>query len=157
MYKGNLAATDFKIKLVSLATSHLEGDKEVFETYTAHENNINKNGRIVCSLSEDDIYTLVLQPEHFTNNYYFKIEFEITPFIKDQQNNTIFMSPSREKVVIIKNYKKLSEQENSNNRTPKEEYAVLLQNGFFVHGQAGVFDEINNLDLSQDNNITPTK
>jgi hypothetical protein len=36
-------------------------------------------------------------------------------------------------------------------------YDKLLQNGFYVHGRAGIFDELDYLDLNQTNNILPTK
>jgi hypothetical protein len=36
-------------------------------------------------------------------------------------------------------------------------YDKLLQNGFYVHGRAGIFDELDYSDLNQTNNILPTK
>jgi len=38
-----------------------------------------------------------------------------------------------------------------------EEQKIFLQNGFYVHGRAGVFDEINYEDESFKNQILPTK
>jgi hypothetical protein len=52
--------------------------------------------------------------------------------------------------VIVKNRKNLSDEDT-------QSYDELLQNGFYVHGRAGIFDELDYLDLSQTNNITPTK
>lgn len=43
------------------------------------------------------------------------------------------------------------------NQIEKTKYGELISNGFYVHGQAGIFDEINNIDLNQSNNTTPTK
>jgi hypothetical protein len=37
-----------------------------------------------------------------------------------------------------------------------EEFNKLLCNGFYVHGRAGIIDEINYFDTNQDNQIKPT-
>jgi hypothetical protein len=39
----------------------------------------------------------------------------------------------------------------------KVSYDNLLRNGFYVHGRAGIFDEINYFDQKTTNQITPTK
>jgi hypothetical protein len=38
-----------------------------------------------------------------------------------------------------------------------KEYDLLLKNGFYMHGRAGVFDEINYFDQNPNNEIHPTK
>jgi hypothetical protein len=42
-------------------------------------------------------------------------------------------------------------------RYNEEQYSELLTNGFYVHGRAGVFDEIDYEDENPDNQIKPTK
>lgn len=37
------------------------------------------------------------------------------------------------------------------------DYEKYMRSGFFVHGRAGIFDEISYTDWDQSNNITPTK
>ena len=39
----------------------------------------------------------------------------------------------------------------------KEKYNELLNNAFFVHGRAGIFDDINYFDSDITNQILPTK
>lgn len=43
-----------------------------------------------------------------------------------------------------------------NHNYASDEYRELLQNGFYVHGRAGIFDEIDYFDDDPDNQIKPT-
>lgn len=158
-YSGSSLASDFDLELCSLSTSYLKGNEEIEQ----HYNSIIRNGSFIISDENELVLaklsgkTLSLYQEPTKNNYYFKLEFKIKPYLVTDDGQRINMSSITDRLVIVKNYRYLSEEQNDYGRTPKEEYALLLQNGFFVHGQAGLFDEIDNLDLDQTNNITPTK
>jgi len=59
-------------------------------------------------------------------------------------------STFKQTVGIILNYKNLDYDR-------KIEYDKLLLNGFYVHGKAGIFDEIDYTDKDETNEILPTK
>lgn len=101
---------------------------------------------------------------------YLKINFEVTPFIdttientdnpyvneeniseQDGENKVKALSNTiEESIVLIRDITDISE-------TSKEAYEKLLRNGFYVHGRAGIFNEINYFDENPDNEILPTK
>lgn len=82
--------------------------------------------------------------------FYWKFIVEVTPYAKSEENNVIVGVPFKTMFGIVRDYKSLS------NEDPAK-YSRLLQNGFYVHGRAGIFDEINYFDFNPDNNIMPTK
>ena len=63
--------------------------------------------------------------------------------------------PVYKTIVILPKEEWFKENAQLGNR--KEEYDELLLNGFYVHGRAGIFDEMNYTDLELDNQILPTK
>lgn len=96
---------------------------------------------------------------------YLKIDFEVTPSVSDikedyQTDNTsnqtgenklnILGNTINESIILIREYTKLPTDK-------KQEYNDLLRNGFYVHGRAGIFDEINYFDDDSGNEILPTK
>jgi hypothetical protein len=73
---------------------------------------------------------------------YYKINVIVKPYTsKDNFLNTINRTIG---VVVDYNY------------APKQ-YDELLVNGFYVHGRAGIFNEINYYDSNTTNQISPTK
>ena len=158
-YHGYAWDANFDMSIKSLTTSIYKDSKETILVYKPNENGkiLNEKGKEIASLNKVT-HKLILYSEHLKDNFYFKLEIGIVPYIIDDKGNKVYDSPIYDKIVILKNHKLLeSFIEGEDNKTPREKYNLLMQNGFFVHGQAGVFDEINNLDLSQENNITPTK
>ena len=56
------------------------------------------------------------------------------------------MTPFNETVCVV-----------TDSQVAPERYNDLLGNGFYVHGRAGIFDEIDYFDDDSDNQIKPTK
>lgn len=92
---------------------------------------------------------------------YLKINFEVTPYIDTTINNPddeivgeykvhALSNTVEESIVFIRDINDLDGDNRIN-------YEKLLRNGFYVHGKAGIFDEINNTDTNPDNEILPTK
>lgn len=106
--------------------------------------------------------------EEVSKLLYLKIDFEVTPkivstYIDNSENissqtneNKVSSSsnPFKESIVLIRDYNYLVQ---SNMEDKVKEYDLLLKNGFYVHGRAGVFDEINYFDQNPNNEIHPTK
>lgn len=110
--------------------------------------------------------TLTLKPEYLIyideNNkthqlYYITFIVEVTPYGQTvtesgKQDGSITVGNSFNAVFsVVANYKKLNDDQ-------KAEYDEILLNGFYVHGRAGIFDEIDYFDenRSKDNQIMPT-
>lgn len=72
---------------------------------------------------------------------YYKIEIVAKPKI----NNSNAANLIRKTIGVVVDYNYAS-----------EEYDDLLKNGFYVHGRAGIFDEIDYEDENKDNQIKPT-
>ena len=97
------------------------------------------------------------QKEH--QLYYITFIVEVTPYgravnsISGEKTGTVLVGDSFNAVFsVVANYDTLPTEEN------KTEYDEILKNGFYVHGRAGIFDEIDYFDenRSKDNQIMPT-
>ena len=108
--------------------------------------------------------------EEVSKLLYLKINFEVTPFIdttientdnpyvneeniseQDGENKVKALSNTiEESIVLIRDITELPKES-------QEAYEKLLRNGFYVHGRAGIFNEINYFDENPDNEILPTK
>lgn len=108
--------------------------------------------------------------EEVSKLLYLKINFEVTPFIDTTIENTdnpyvneeniseqdgenkvkALSSTIKESIVLIRDTTELPKES-------QEAYEKLLRNGFYVHGRAGIFNEINYFDENPDNEILPTK
>ena len=97
----------------------------------------NVQGKVVLSWNREDV------EYKYYNRYplYYKINLKISPFVNGDE-----VSKLNEIVCIVVDEK--IDLDNYNN---------LLGNGFYVHGRAGVFDEIDYFDENPDNQIKPTK
>lgn len=106
--------------------------------------------------------------EEVSKLLYLKIDFEVTPkivstYIDNSENissqtneNKVSSSSNsfKESIVLIRDYNYLVQ---SKMEDKVKEYDLLLKNGFYTHGRAGVFDEINYFDQNPNNEIHPTK
>ena len=81
--------------------------------------------------------------------YYFQIKIEVSPKFVDNQIET-FGSKFIQTIGVILDINDLNANE-------QKEFDKLLINGFYVHGKAGIFNEINVKDNTRDNQILPTK
>lgn len=161
-YTGYDLSDKFKIQLRKVTTSYIEDSKEIFEEWTNHNDTNEFNSIIVDSNNtwiakgiSNDSQTNILQlnKDIFKNRYYIKIDVKITSEVtvtSEDGSKDINANAFYDSIVIVKNRKNLSDEDT-------QSYDELLQNGFYVHGRAGIFDELDYLDLSQTNNITPTK
>lgn len=107
--------------------------------------------------------------EEVSKLLYLKINFEVTPFIDTTIENTdnpyvneenISEQDGENKVKALSNTIEESIvliRDITDSETSKEAYEKLLRNGFYVHGRAGIFNEINYFDENPDNEILPTK
>ena len=113
--------------------------------------------------SNDLIYKDENDIEH--QLYYITFIIEVTPYGKavnseNMQEGAVTVGDSFNAVFsIIANYDTLPKGNNLLTETPyTTEYDEILKNGFYVHGRAGIFDEIDYFDenRSKDNQIMPT-
>lgn len=113
--------------------------------------------------SRDLIYTDENNVEH--QLYYITFIIEVTPYGKavnseNMQEGAVTVGDSFNAVFsVIANYDTLPKGNNPLTETPyKDEYDEILKNGFYVHGRAGIFDEIDyfNENRSKDDQIMPT-
>ena len=89
--------------------------------------------------------------------YYITFIVEVTPYGQSvtesgKQDGSVIVGDSFNAVFsVVANYDTLDEAQ-------KKEYSEILQNGFYVHGRAGIFDEIDyfNEDRSKNDQIMPT-
>lgn len=107
--------------------------------------------------------------EEVSNLLYLKINFEVTPYINTEEDTTndyvneenisditgenklkALSNTVEESIVLIRDVSTLDEE-------GKKQYDKLLRNGFYVHGRAGIFNEIDYFDDNDDNEILPTK
>ena len=72
---------------------------------------------------------------------YYKLDVTIQPEIAGSKATSLI----KKTIGVVVNYNYAS-----------DEYRELLQNGFYVHGRAGIFDEIDYFDDDPDNQIKPT-
>ena len=113
--------------------------------------------------SRDLIYKDENDIEH--QLYYITFIIEVTPYGKavnseNMQEGAITVGDSFNAVFsVIANYDTLPKENNPLTETLyTTEYDEILKNGFYVHGRAGIFDEIDYFDenRSKDNQIMPT-
>lgn len=113
--------------------------------------------------SSDLIYTDENNIKH--QLYYITFVIEVTPYGKavnseNMQEGAVTVGDSFNAVFsVIANYDTLPKGNNPLTETPyKNEYDEILKNGFYVHGRAGIFDEIDyfNENGSKDDQIMPT-
>lgn len=161
-YMGYNLSDKFKLQLRSITTSYIKDSREVFEKWTKHNDIdefnsviVNDNNTWVAKGISNNSQTNVLQlnKDIFRNRCYIKIDVKIVSEITvtdEDENKAISANSFYDSIVIVKNRRNLSDKD-------AQMYDKLLQNGFYVHGRAGIFDELDYLDLNQTNNILPTK
>ena len=114
---------------------------------------------------KDLIYTdPETQKEH--QLYYITFIIEVTPYgravnsISGEKTGTVLVGDSFNAVFsVVANHETLPKENNPLTETLyTTEYNEILKNGFYVHGRAGIFDEIDYFDenRSKDNQIMPT-
>ena len=154
-YKGYDLVSKFIPEITSIETSYLNNDVEEFITITG--NDIEK----LFTISEKQLiskpYKTLL--EYLNTNYridyvpvYFKINVKIGMDITDDDTNDA-NSYFTDTIGIVLEYKDGIIDNDLRNTLENK----FLRNGFYVHGKAGIFNELNYGDESFDNQILPTK
>ena len=115
-------------------------------------------------VTDESVLTLVPNDLKYIDNnkvehqlYYITFIIEVTPYGQTvtesgKQDGSVTVGDSFNAVFsVVANYDALSDDQ-------KKEYNEILLNGFYVHGRAGIFDEIDYFDedVSKNNQIMPT-
>lgn len=141
--KSSILYADEKhtIPLIEITSTAKTTDSEGYNTIKIYRNNI------------------------FDKYYYLKINLNITPitFITDNGNVTFAYGPRLNDTAMF--IRDINDYELRNpynfgdipEGITKDSYDDVMRNGFFVHGRAGIFDEINYFDQETTNQILPTK
>ena len=154
-YKGYDLVLNFLPIITSIETSYLKNDIEEFITITGDD--INKLFTISENRLESKNYETLLN--YFNTNYginyvpvYFKINIKVGMDITDDDTNNANNSFT-DTIGIVLQYKDGIIDNNLRNTLENK----FLRNGFYVHGKAGIFNELDYKDESFDNQILPTK
>ena len=154
-YKGYDLVLKFLPEITSIETSYLKKDIEEFITITGDD--INKLFTISENQLESKNYETLLN--YFNTNYginyvpiYFKINIKVGMDITDDDTNDANNS-FIDTIGIVLEYKDGIINNDLRNTLENK----FLRNGFYVHGKAGIFNELDYEDESFDNQILPTK
>lgn len=148
----------------------LQDEELSYSKYIIDDNELSTNG--ISILQDGKNIKLIVDDndKKLSDLLYLKINFEVTPVIDTTPDNTknpyvndenissntgenklqALSNKISESIVLIRDYTDLNDDQ-------KKQYEKLLRNGFYVHGRAGIFDEINYFDDKDDNEILPTK
>ena len=154
-YKGYDLVLNFLPEIISIETSYLKNDIEEFITIAGDD--VNKLFTISENQLESKNYETLLN--YFNTNYginyvpiYFKINIKVGMDITDDDTNDANNSFT-DTIGIVLQYKDGIIDNNLRNTLENK----FLRNGFYVHGKAGIFNELDYEDESFDNQILPTK
>lgn len=140
-------------------------DNQIDLEYSRYFVNGDSNKKIELSQNNNNILLHIDNIEELNNLLYLKINFEVTPIldvssslsndkntseITGENKLTASSNTITDSIILIRNIYDLNSEQSSL-------YNKLLRNGFYVHGRAGVFDEINYFDEDTENEILPTK
>ena len=143
---------------------NLSADSGRWSANTVYKENISETGAITGTLINPVTKsTLTLHKEDLIapngkQLYYLTFIIEVTPYgyaidtSTNERTQTVITGDSFNAVFsVIADYKPLNEEQ-------ELQYEDLLRNGFYVHGRAGIFDEIDyfNEDRSKEDQIMPT-
>lgn len=146
---GVTLATGFKIDLGDLETSYIKDGVEIKKVLTSewvkeHIKIIDTDDPLkkVLSWNRSDMESILIDVElPYKAPLYYKIDVTIQPEIAGIDAVNLIRKTIG--VVVEKQY-------------ASDYYDDLICNGFYVHGRAGIFDEIDYEDENQDNQIKPT-
>lgn len=138
---GSTLCTHFNVSINNVKSSYIDnsGTEVWFDIdpslFTFENNDTNK---VILKWNESDIKYKI---ENLSYPLYFKFDLKIQPYADDAK-----LTSFDETVCILTDYE-----------IAPERYNDLLGNGFYVHGRAGIFNEIDYFDDDPDNQIKPTK
>ena len=154
-YKGYDLVLNFLPEIISIETSYLKNNIEEFITIAGDD--VNKLFTISENQLESKNYETLLN--YFNTNYginyvpiYFKINIKVGMDMTNDDTNDANNS-FIDTIGIVLQYKDGIIDNNLRNTLENK----FLRNGFYVHGKAGIFNELDYEDESFDNQILPTK
>jgi len=130
---GSQLTTDFDVIINKVTSSYIKNGEEIF--LNIDPNLFKINGKQLSINRSDIEYKYGVRIP-----LYYKIGVTIQPYSNDNK-----MTPYNEIIGIVVDYD-----------YDIESYKDLLGNGFYVHGRAGIFDEIDYYDENPTNQIKPT-
>lgn len=133
---GNPLITDFELKINKITSSYINYDDEIEFNLNKEDFNWDSNSKTLSWKKSDVEFKYGIRIP-----LYYKFDVTVTPIINENK-----VTPFKETLCFVVDY-----------RYNEEQYSELLTNGFYVHGRAGVFDEIDYEDENPDNQIKPTK
>lgn len=138
-YIGHPLSTDFKMSITEIESSYLDLNK--------NEIKINIPVKYVHLTKGANKYQLVINKEEIEHHLgfvplYFKIYVDLIPYC--ESDNVELEKVSGLIAVIV------------DDRYDVTKFNELLCNGFYIHGRAGIIDEIDYFDENPDNQIKPT-
>ena len=147
---------EFNFTIDSITSSYFDDkDNEVEIDLTDKTSFYSITNSSFKNTDKKDEGTITLNPQLLQINnklqlFYLKIKVRFTP-IYQHASQPINASPSTQVIgVVVK--KDLTWPVEI-----QEKYDQIMQNGFYVHGRAGIFDEINYNDYDMKNQILPTR
>lgn len=139
-FVGSQLTNDFEIHVKRVTSSYIKNGEEVtivlFNGEAGTEFFTINNNVISWNKSDIEYKWDVRIP------LYYKFEIEVTPKLIDGST----LTPFNETLCFVVNHE-----------YDEKSYSELIGNGFYVHGRAGIFDEIDYEDDDLDNQIKPTK
>ena len=160
-----------KYEIQSIKTSYLdendaEQEKVLYDINNPSTNDlfdvdttqVVDNGSVLTlqNKKRDGVITLhkeLLQDENRNPTYYYlEIIVKTTPCTETDTGTVTVGDSFNTMLGVLVDYSQFGVDSNERNA-----YEKLLRNGFYVHGRAGIFDEIDYFDEDRDNQILPTK
>ena len=137
-FVGSQLTDKFNIEIEKVTSSYIKNGEEVIITlFDGGESFFSVNENTLSWNKSDVEYKWGIRIP-----LYYKFEVVITPVLDDKTT----LTPFKETLCFVVDYK-----------YDEKAYSELLGNGFYVHGRAGIFDEIDYEDDDPDNQIKPTK
>ena len=148
-------ADGFDMKITAVESSYIKDGVEYkldfpqeFVTNSIHTYQT-ENEKVwkLCWNKSDMMEILKGQMLNYNVPLYYKINVEVFPYKRNDNGNKIeFTNTFSRTIGVVVDY-----------RYAPKEYDELLVNGFYVHGRAGIFNEIDYSDENNTNQIQPTK
>ena len=152
---GVQLATGFDLEINSIESSYIKDgveyqinfEKDFIKRYVHCNHSVEDEKVWKIWWNKEDIQQILrLKKLKYKVPLYYKINITAKPYIILDGDKTEFTNTFDRTIGVVVGY----------NYSPKE-YDELLVNGFYVHGRAGIFNEIDYEDENKTNQIQPTK
>lgn len=146
----------FAFELEQMSASYYDesGNEIVVDFIDKYKNEINKPWSITPTNNDSEVQVTLLPELLKINNileiFYLTLKIRLTPYYSGS-SQLINASSSLQTIGVV------LQKDLSWSSEIQEKYDKIMQNGFYVHGRAGIFDEINYNDYDMKNQILPTR